>query len=153
MTTDFSTGPYLQMAFFCERILEEKDGVTSAIRIVDRITQTAKGPDPPDKMPPVQVALTALIGFKSGRARGRHILRIRPETPSANRLAEVSLPLQFEGEDRGVQSGMQIRLQAEEEGLYWFDVFLDDALITRMPLRIVYQPMKVDTSRQPPRQE
>lgn len=149
MTNDLSTGPYLQMAFFCEKVLEEKDGVSSAIRIVDRITHTATGPEPPEKMPPVPIALTAVISFKSGRARGRHVLKIRPETPSANRLAELSLPLQFEGEDRGAQAVMQVRLQAEEEGLYWFDVFLDDVLVTRMPLRIVYQPMKVGTSRPP----
>lgn len=29
------TGPFLQMAVFCERLLEEKDGVLSAIRIID----------------------------------------------------------------------------------------------------------------------
>ncbi len=31
-------GPYLQAAFFCERLLEEADGVLSAIRIVDTVT-------------------------------------------------------------------------------------------------------------------
>jgi hypothetical protein len=149
MTSDFSTGPYLQMAFFCEKVLEEKDGVSSAIRIVDRITHTATGPEPPGQMPPVPIALTAMISFKSGSARGRHILRVIPETPSGLRLAEISLPVQLEGDDRGMQATMNIRLQAEQEGLYWFDVFFDDVLVTRMPLRVVYQPMRLGTSRLP----
>lgn len=30
--------PYLSAAFFCERVMEEKDGVLSAIRLVDTFT-------------------------------------------------------------------------------------------------------------------
>jgi hypothetical protein len=40
-------GPYIGAAFLCEKILQEKDGVLSAIRIVDRITHSAVGPEAP----------------------------------------------------------------------------------------------------------
>ena len=39
-------GPYLHAAHFCEKLLTEKDGVLSAIRIIDRITVTASGATP-----------------------------------------------------------------------------------------------------------
>jgi hypothetical protein len=32
-----------------------------------------------------------------------------------------------------------VNLQANEEGLYWFDVFLEGARVTRVPLRLIYQ--------------
>ena len=32
----FERGPYIQVAAFCERVLQEADGVVSLIRIVDR---------------------------------------------------------------------------------------------------------------------
>jgi hypothetical protein len=124
---------------FCERVLEDKDGVLSAIRIVDRIIHHARGPDSPEEMPTASVALTILVMLKAGAARGRNALRLRPEAPSGLRLPEVSFPVLFEGEDRGVNVVLPIQFEVDQEGVYWFDVTLDDALITRMPLRIVYQ--------------
>ena len=40
----FATGPYLEAAFFCEKVLQEIDGTKSAIRIVDRINRQIPGP-------------------------------------------------------------------------------------------------------------
>ena len=34
-----------------------------------------------------------------------------------------------------------LNLVAEQEGLYWFDVLLDDTLLTRIPFRVIYQRM------------
>ena len=45
------TGPYLVAALFCEKVLSEKDGVISTMRIVDRITITVSGEAPPRKCP------------------------------------------------------------------------------------------------------
>ena len=64
------TGPYLQAALLCERVMEEKDGVLSVIRIFDRVIQTASGPSAPEAMQPLNYAMTALIILKSGRATG-----------------------------------------------------------------------------------
>ncbi|MGH9740926.1 MAG: hypothetical protein ACRD51_01105, partial [Candidatus Acidiferrum sp.] len=48
-------GPYLQMACFCEKVLNEKDGVLSIIRVIDRLTVNASGPDSPEQMPAGQI--------------------------------------------------------------------------------------------------
>ena len=138
-------GPYLQVAVLCEKALQEQDGVLSLIRIVDRITTTAIGPDAPAEMPPVPVNLTAVIVLKAGQARGRYGLRIGLEAPSGlDAGPDVHLPVFLEGEDRGVNLVVAVNLQAEQEGLYWFNVFFgdDEVLLTRIPLRIVYQPQR-----------
>ena len=146
-----SRGPYLQAAALCEKVLQEQDGVLSLIRVVDRIIHSAIGPGAPDEMPPVPVNLTAVILLKSGEARGRYEARIQLEAPSGQEIGDpVSLPVLLEGEERGVNLIVAIGFQAEQEGLYWFNVrFVDprvpdqQVLLTRMPLRIVYQPQRV----------
>jgi hypothetical protein len=53
----FERGPYVIAAAFCERALQERDGVLSLIRIIDKWTTAVTGPAPivPDRMPPVPV--------------------------------------------------------------------------------------------------
>lgn len=139
-------GPFLAAAVLCERVLTEQDGVLSLIRIVDRITQTAVGPETPDEMPAFPVNLTAVIVLKSGSARGRHSVRITLEAPSGQEIGqEVILPVLLEGEDRGVNLVVNLGFQAEHEGIYWVNVHFGSQkhLLTRVPLRVVYQPQRL----------
>lgn len=132
-------GPYLAMALLCEKVLTEADGVVSLIRIVDRITVSMSGPKPPSDMPPALVNLTLVLGFKSGFARGPYQVSVKAVGPSQQMLNSFELPMLLEGEDRGTQMALNLVFQAAEEGVYWFEVYVLDALITKVPLRIVYQ--------------
>jgi hypothetical protein len=141
----YETGPYLVTAAFCERAIQERDGVLSLIRIVDKITNTIAGPRPavPDRMPPVSVNLTLVVIMKPGEARGRFTVKVRPEAPSGQRLPDVELPVSFAGApDAGANLLFGVNMIAGEEGVYWFDVLLDDELLTRTPLRIEYSPRR-----------
>ncbi|MBI3459787.1 hypothetical protein HY230_00395 [Candidatus Acetothermia bacterium] len=139
-------GPYLATAVLCERVLEEKDGVISAIRIIDRVIQTASGSTIPENMPPFLLNMNALLSFKSGNVRGKHTIKLAPSTPSGKTMPELSYPILLEGEDRGANLIVQLSIQIEEEGIYWFNIFLDDHLVTKMPLRVVYQRISLGTS-------
>lgn len=141
-----SGGPYLAAAVVCERTLEEKDGVMSFIRIIDRIQITAHGPEVPDKIPTGQVQVMVVVSLKPGKARGRHSLSITAEKPSTERHKTAEIPVLFEGEDRGVNIVARTTLQVDQEGLYWFLIHLDgDQFLTKIPLRIVYQPMRTSS--------
>lgn len=110
--------PLIAAAMICERVIEEKEGVLSAIRIVDTIT-IPKIPWP--------VTLSVLVSLKSGAARGKHTLKLVLRTPSGKEPKEVpQFPLFFEGEERGTNVVVNFVLQASEEGLYWFDVLIDE---------------------------
>lgn len=137
-------GPHLQMAVLCERALQEKDGVLSVIRVVDRTIVTVTAPNAPEQMPPFNHSMTLVISFKAGAARGRQTLKIVPEDPAGQSLKAIELPVLFEGEDKGVNQTIQYTFTVNTEGLYWFDVFLDSRLVTRMPLRVVYN--RIQTS-------
>ncbi len=102
-------------------------------------------------MPPIPVQFTLLLVMKSGGARGRYTIRLTMEAPSGEPMpTELQLPLLLEGEDRGVNMVIPVGITAEQEGLYWFDVWFADPrvpereqeLLTRVPLRIVYQPQR-----------
>ncbi len=133
-------GPYVQHAFFCENILREGN-VSSFIRQIDRLTITTSGPDAPADMPSTNYSAHVALGFKSGGARGSYEAKIIREHPSGIRDSQplLSIALLFEGDDRGSGLAGPVNMTFEEPGLYWFDVFLDETLMTRIPFRVIYQ--------------
>jgi hypothetical protein len=137
----FETGPYLSAAVLCERVLEEKDGVVTLVRLIDRLLIASQGPEAPPTLPPTAISLIAVIWLRSGEARGSHTLKVRPELPSGQSLDAPQVTVHLEGEERGTRSVFNLNLVAEQEGLYWFDVLFDDNLLTRIPFRIIYQRM------------
>jgi hypothetical protein len=34
---------------FCEKVIEDKEGVLTLVRIIDRVTQTGAGPEAPER--------------------------------------------------------------------------------------------------------
>jgi len=134
----FEQGPYIQIAGLCEQVIEDKTGALSLIRIIDTITHTEARPDAPAEMPPVTYPMKMVIMLKSGRARGRHELKFIPELPSGEVKSPFSRTVHLEGEERGVNNIINMVFTFTTEGLYWFNVYLDDSLLTRIPLRLKY---------------
>lgn len=132
-------GPFLIAAIICEKVLQEKDDTVSIIRMIDRVTLTVPAIIAPEKLPPTTVNLNAFISLKSGRARGSHTLKLVIEAPSGIRQPEQLLPAFFEGEDRGANLIIALNMTVDQEGLYWFDIFFENQLLTRIPLRVLYQ--------------
>lgn len=132
-------GPFLQTAMICERVLQEQDGVVSAIRVIDRIFFIL-GPDGQPLNP--KHPITFLIMFKSGAARGRYSVQVEREQPSGHKSGPLfEAPVLCEGEERGVNLIVNATFEPEQEGLYWFDVLFEGKRITRIPLRAVFQPI------------
>jgi hypothetical protein len=131
-------GPYVQLATFCEKVLQEADGVLSVIRAVDRIVLTAQGEGAPDELPQLPLNLSFVLALKPDEARGRHTLTLTVQQPSGLSLPPRDFDVMFEGDERGVNVVMQMQLEAIE-GLYWLDVTLGGTLLTRVPLRVMYQ--------------
>ncbi len=137
----FERGPYLSAALLCEKVLVEQDGAKSAIRIIDRVTRTAIGPNPPVEMVPFDYDLKLLIKFKSGWARGVHNVKIQPSKPSSELMPEIVNSVLFEGEeDRGVDIIVDIHFKLDQTGIYWIHIYLNEMKITQIPLRVVYIP-------------
>ena len=134
----FDRGPYVTVATFCEQVLQEASGVLSLIRIVDRMTTTATGPNAPEQMPPAQLNWTLVISLKSGDARGSHPVKIVPQLPSGETLQPITLSAHLEGENKGQNLLATMNMPLAMPGIYWFHIFVDDQLMTKVPLEVIY---------------
>jgi len=135
-------GPYLNAAFLCEKVLEQKDGVLSAIRIVDRITHTyTASPDPSSSVPAVKIAFSFLLILKSGQNPGVTNVRIIPKKPDNSKLPPLDSTMHLEPPDsRGANLVINTSLTLDQEGVWWFDIFINDVPRTKIPLEVIYLP-------------
>lgn len=129
--------PWVQVAAFVNVAMSEPPpgAWVSLIRILDRWFVPGTTPE----MPPSVLQTTLAIMIKSGNMQGGATLKIRPLSPSKKELPSIEIPILFEGDERGVNIILPVVMQIQEQGLFWFDVFVDEQLFTRIPLRVVYQ--------------
>ncbi len=144
------TGPHLLVAALFEKVLQEQDGVLSAIRLIDRVTQSTTDPDAPEQMPPFLTDnLTMLVCLRSDQARGRYGIKVRPEAPGGFQLPAMEQAIQLQPGANGANLILPLVLPITQESVFWFDVFLTgpapqpDRLLTRVPLEVVYSPRRV----------
>src|SRR6266849_6097213 len=116
------TGPYLKAALLCENVIEDKQGVLSFIRVIDRFMQMAVGPAAPSDMPPLEVGIYAVIMLVAGQAQGSQEVKLVLRKPSglAQELGVTTVLL--EDEDRGANIIARLQLVLESQGLYWIEV-------------------------------
>jgi Family of unknown function (DUF6941) len=146
MPTVFKDGPYLNSALLNERTIQEIDGVLTLVRVVDKVTTRAFGTTEPQpaEMPAFMASLYLTVILRAGRARGDYLLTVRPEDPTGAQLPGSENQLTFTGTDDGAGASVIINMNLgiQHEGLYWFNILLNDQLLTRVPLRIEYQPVQ-----------
>ena len=129
--------PYLNAAFFCENLIEGKDNVFSAIRIVDRMeyelqTNVAEMVD----IKPA-ISLTGLIILKSGPALGKHTFQIDLVKPSGKSERVVDSPFELKGGEHAQNFRLNLVIVPDEDGLHWFEVRVNENLLTKMSLTLV----------------
>jgi hypothetical protein len=130
--------PYVAAAVCCERVLQEKDGVLSAIRIVELLTV----PELPSNAPPgatlLPYPLTLLVALKSGDFVGESRVSLIVESPDGKRTPfPESWPFVFSGGDQGINILANFALPPDKPGLYWFEVLSNDEVLTKVPFKLV----------------
>lgn len=134
------TGPFVAAAVFAEKVLREADGVKSLIRIVDRVTVSAVGPNPPETLEPFEWESVIFIQLKPGQARGGTSYRILMESPNGLTKEMASGSFNFVGgPNQGADLIAPVKIRFEYAGIYWFDVEIDGRILTRMPLEVLYE--------------
>lgn len=131
-----NTKPLVAVAAVCERVLAETDNVFSAIRLVDIFYI----PPPPPGLPadiPQGADLTLFISLKSGDLVGAFDMRVTLRTPTG-KVAEVHRgPMNLKGGEHGVNMRVRFVMPATEFGLYWFDVWFEEDVLTSIPFKLV----------------
>ena len=134
----FESGPYLQVAAFCEQVIEDKSGVLSLIRVVDRITVNAAGTEVPEDMPPFDLNWKLVLVLKSGEVKGSHPIKFVLELPDVTKKQAIIVSVHLEGGNRGAQVVTDFRMKMEMPGVYWVHVYFDDELLTKLPIQVIY---------------
>jgi hypothetical protein len=132
--------PFLAAAFFCEKVLEQKDDVLTVVRIVDQFFVTIPLNMPEGVKPAVQ--LTGLLSFKKsspGAEAETHEVRMKLRFPSGKVQPLPPREIIFKPDElSGCNMILNFGLGVEEFGLFWLEVSVDDdAVVTRMPFRLL----------------
>lgn len=143
------SGPHLAAAFLCEKVLKEGDGVASFIRVVERFTVPKFSLPPGVQLPPgatAAIQFNLVVILKSGDlGGGKFGMRIALMKPDGSQSSSQPVDIFFNGaDDNGVAVVSPITIPTPEEGLHWFDVYFEERLITRIPLRVLYQQMQMN---------
>jgi hypothetical protein len=135
----FPPGPYLLAAVLCEKVLAEPDNTKSAIRMVELIKPKVLRGKLPKKMKPFQKQLDLLLRLKNGTALGNHTIEVVPTSPSGKEGPRLIHTHNFQGpEEDGIDIVAHLILNFKREGRYWFNVYLDGKVMTRVPLKVLY---------------
>jgi len=128
--------PYISAALLAETIIEDKSGSITVVRIADRVEYQVQGL--PAGYKPV-INIKGLLSLKSGPAKGEFKLRISIVRPNGEQQGNALVLPDFvlRGGDHGQNFILNFGIGVQEEGLHWFDVYLDEVLLTRIPLMIV----------------
>lgn len=130
--------PSLRFACLCDNVIEDKEGVFSLIRIVDRVTVAVRGYKVPEKMPAVRHKVKLAVGWTAGV--GRHSMNVRITTPSGAVKELQPFDFALKSVEQNQNFVGDVNLVLSEQGLYWIEVLLNGRVRTRLPWRIVYEP-------------
>lgn len=141
----FPTGPHVNAAFLCEKVLTEQDGVNSYIRVVDRFVRQVVSPEQPMEIPPMQVSTVLAIVLKPDRALGSFQIAVELEKPSGEKVPGHEFTVNFSGgPNAGVNVHVQLQVALDEAGLWWIDLLGGEGrqLMSRVPMELQDQWIK-----------
>jgi hypothetical protein len=123
-------------AILCEKVLHEGD-IVSAIRIIDTLNaDIPEGKDPSRVFALFDGAL--LIFLKSAEpARGiARIVLVSPQGSPSREWGPYDVTLQGGSHGHSIKLQFHLNTATMEVGLYWFDVYWDDQILIRAPMRV-----------------
>ncbi len=126
--------PFLSAAVLCEKVLQESNGSLTLVRLADRVDYDLSLL--PAGVQPV-MAIQGLISVKSGPAVGAYKLKVVGINPKGQSHQLIESVFTLKGNDQGQNLILNLTLLITGEGLHWFDVFIEDHLMTRIPLMLV----------------
>jgi hypothetical protein len=132
-----SRGPYLVLAGFFEAVVEEKSGILTLVRLIDKIAISTNHPGI-TRLPPIPLSTHLVVSFRGQELEGSGVVSIQPSKPSGEALPKRDIPFVYD-KPTGMNLNIAIEMLADQEGYYWFDIFLDGELITRTPLQIAFE--------------
>lgn len=147
-------------AFFCQDVIREaKTDILTAFRLTNAVLSVpteipASEPGSPSRSIYQQVRVSAVITIYSDEA-GDFDVQIRGVGPDGKQIkpepAEPVLHCRSGGGAAGQTITITMFIGSEKPGDFWFSVYVNDNLKTKLPLRIIHdKPVRAVQDHQPP---
>ncbi len=126
--------PAVAYAMFCERVERDAEGSLRFLRPVQRWTHRDVGPFRPFTLEfPLALGLTFDVP-------GTHLVDLVAVSPSGDRSgSDRQAPIVFDPGKLNSELTGEYSMGVRELGLYWVEVRVDGALVTRIPLEVRYE--------------
>ncbi len=134
-------GPYLAVATLFEKVLIERDGVASAIRMIDTVNlEVPDVPPEPVALIPASFKAALLVVLKSGRVAGSYELQIILHPPDGEPRPYPRHTMELSPETHGGATAVfELNLLLGAPGLYTFELLLDGQFLSAVPLNVAIQ--------------
>jgi hypothetical protein len=120
------------MAVFCQRLDRQPDGTVDVVGVVDGVSVSS--PETAGPEGPAMIRLLGLVSIRAGAVRGRHTLSLKAQFPGGGQGPALNRAVELTDLAPGATLSFPLELEARDAGVYWFDVFFDNAPLTRIPL-------------------
>jgi hypothetical protein len=128
-----STGPYVGLAVFCTRIDRQADGSIDIIGVVESVNLASPFSPP---LTNNSLMMTVVVSVRGGTLRGALPLAIRGHYPDGTPGTTLSQLVEFTDAQPTVTMALPIQIAIGDLGVYWFDITLNQRLLTRIALDI-----------------
>jgi hypothetical protein len=134
-------GPHLAVALIAEAVLTETNNKMSIIRVVDKIGLASETITTINKDEVVTFPLVVVISFKAGGFKGESAMLLVQVGPAGESEPIGLSRFQFAGGNDTWEIKMTpLNMKWYGPGQYWFDVYLDNKLFSRIPFQIEEAP-------------
>ncbi|MYF25511.1 MAG: hypothetical protein F4224_09530 [Nitrospira sp. SB0678_bin_10] len=137
-------GPYLSAAFLCEKVITDKeDDAPSAIRIVDRVVCHYKPSSEGTSadLPLIKSNLVLFLSLKTGENPGPTSIELTLKRPDNKKLQPFGQQIHLDSpSNRGANIAINLALEFNQAGVWWFDVSINNVWRTKVPLEVIYLP-------------
>lgn len=133
MSAPLPSGPYVALAVFCTRIDRQTDGSTDVIGVVESLNLDSPFSPP---MTNNSLMMTAVVSVRGDTMRGAFPLAIRGHYPDGTPGTTLSQLVEFSDAQPTATVALPIQIAIGDLGEYWFDVMLDQRLLTRVRLDV-----------------
>jgi hypothetical protein len=126
-------------AFLCQSTIREHNNLLTAVRLVEGFTTTAIGELTTGEVMYFPVNVSAVVIF---RAEGptESNLTIKVRDPDGEELQGTrSFPVRSKSFIEGHTLNINFKVPGEKQGDFWFEVYVDDELMAKVPLRITHR--------------
>lgn len=131
-------GPYLYIALACQSIPE--DGKMPVENLPGKVTVEGNT----EEMHPFPFTFTLFIGLIAGEYTGKAKIDIQPVAPSGEESPALSVEVEFE-EPLNYRVNVKTLVEKfiiKQQGIYWFDLKLENHLMGRIPIEVEYRQAK-----------